>query len=94
MQTILVLTYQPGFGSAITSALDPKHWRVIVQEDAASAAPLFARKAIDAVVLDVASAAKYSRETPRSLSPSIHQATQLTMRPAPNTGLALPSPNI
>ncbi len=53
MHTILVLTHQPGFGSAITSALDPMRWRVIVHEDAASAAPLFARKAIDAVVLDV-----------------------------------------
>ncbi len=53
MHTILVLTYQPGFGSAVAAALDASRWRVLVQEDAASAAPLFNRQAVDVVLLDV-----------------------------------------
>jgi signal transduction histidine kinase/DNA-binding NarL/FixJ family response regulator len=53
MHTVLVLTYQPNFASGITAALDPARWRVLTHEDAASAAPLFARQAVDAVILDV-----------------------------------------
>lgn len=53
MHTALVISFKPGFGSAITAALPPNRWRVIVQEEASLAAPLFARQAVDAVILDV-----------------------------------------
>ena len=53
MNTILTITHTPGFGSAITAALPASHWRILVEEDAAAAAPLFARQAVDAVILDV-----------------------------------------
>ena len=53
MHTVLVITYQPNFGTAITAALDPARWRVLIHEDAASASPLFTRQAVDVVLLDV-----------------------------------------
>ncbi len=53
MHTLLVLTYQPEFGAAVASALEPSRWRVLVKEDAFQATSLFGRQAIDAVMIDV-----------------------------------------
>jgi signal transduction histidine kinase/DNA-binding NarL/FixJ family response regulator len=53
MHTVLVLTYQPTFASGIVAVLDPARWRVLSHEDAASAAQIAARQAVDAVILDV-----------------------------------------
>ena len=53
MRTLLVITRQPMFASAIESALDPSRYRVIPKEDAVSAGALLTRRAMDAVILDL-----------------------------------------
>ena len=53
MHTALVISYQSGFGEAIAAALAPSRWRVLLEEDAAAATPLFVRQAVDVIILDV-----------------------------------------
>jgi signal transduction histidine kinase/DNA-binding NarL/FixJ family response regulator len=53
MHTLLVVTRQSSFATAIQASLDPTSHRVIAKEDPASAAALLARNAVDAIILDV-----------------------------------------
>jgi signal transduction histidine kinase/DNA-binding NarL/FixJ family response regulator len=53
MRTLLVITRQQPFVTAIESVLDATRYRVIGKEDAMSAGALFARGAVDGAVLDV-----------------------------------------
>jgi signal transduction histidine kinase/DNA-binding NarL/FixJ family response regulator len=53
MRTLLVITRQPAFAAAIETALDAARFRVITREDAAGAAALLTRGAIDGVILEV-----------------------------------------
>lgn len=53
MRTLLVITRQPMFATAVESALDPARYRIIAKEDAVNAGALLTRGAMDAVVLDL-----------------------------------------
>ena len=53
MHTLLVITRHPTFAEAVESALHAALYRVIQKDDAVSAGALLARRAVDAVVLDV-----------------------------------------
>jgi signal transduction histidine kinase/DNA-binding NarL/FixJ family response regulator len=72
MHTVLVITPQSSFASAIEAALDPGAYRVIAKEDSVSAGSLLGRGAVDAIILDVEHAngsAIRSIEEVRSLDP-------------------------
>ena len=53
MRTLLVITRQPMFASAVEAALDPARFRVICKEDAVTAGALLTRGAIDGAILDL-----------------------------------------
>ncbi|MEQ1850683.1 MAG: ATP-binding protein, partial [Chthoniobacteraceae bacterium] len=53
MHTLLVVTRQSSFVTAIQAALDATNHRVIAKEDPASAGALLARSAVDGIILDV-----------------------------------------
>src|SRR5688500_5230060 len=53
MRTLLVITRQPMFASAVEAALDPARFRVICKEDAVMAGALLTRGAVDGAILDL-----------------------------------------
>jgi signal transduction histidine kinase/DNA-binding NarL/FixJ family response regulator len=53
MRTLLVITRQPMFASAIEAALDPARYRVICKEDPVMAGALLTRGAMDGAILDL-----------------------------------------
>ncbi len=53
MRTILLLSNQPSFASAVESVLDPAHFQLICKSDVAEAEFLLSRGAVDATLLDL-----------------------------------------
>jgi len=53
MRTILLLSNQPSFASAVESVLDPTHFQLICKNDVAEAEFLLSRGAVDATLLDL-----------------------------------------
>ena len=53
MHTLLVITHQGSFATAIEAALDSATYRVITKEDTTSAGALLGRNAIDAIIVDL-----------------------------------------
>lgn len=74
MRTLLVITRQPPFATAIESVLDSARYRVIAKEDAVNAGALLARGAVDSIVMELEYAgalAIRAIEEVRALAPTI-----------------------
>lgn len=74
MRTLLVITRQPMFASAVEAALDPGRHRIIAKEDAVNAGALLTRRAVDGVLLDLDvhdAIAIRSIEEVRALAPTL-----------------------